>query len=103
MSIALDVADKDDVVAAVMPVLVAALEMCCGADQHRGPAFRDNMVDLGKLVLVRARELVRQLDLVVRQDVDDEVRALLEGGKALRIEGGAPQDQWRGERYVREG
>jgi hypothetical protein len=56
------VADEDNVVA-VMPVLVAALEMRDCADQDRRPAFRDNMVDLGEFVLVRARELVRQLDL----------------------------------------
>jgi hypothetical protein len=44
------------------------------------------MVDLGELVLMRAGQLVRQLDLVVRQNGDDEMRTLLEGGKALRIE-----------------
>jgi K+ transporter len=57
------VADEDNVVA-VMPVLVAALEMRGCADQDRRPAFRDYMVDLGEFVLVRARELVRQLDLL---------------------------------------
>ena len=84
-------ADKDDVVAAVMPIFVAALEMRGGADQDRSAAFRDHVVDLGEFVLVRAGEFVRQLDLVVGQDIDDEMRALLEGGKALGVERGAPQ------------
>src|SRR5260370_15631236 len=96
-------ADEDDVVAAVMPVLVAALEMRGGADQHRCAAFRDHMVDLGELVLVRAGELVRQLDLVVRQYIDNEMRALLEGRQALRVERGAPQDERRGDSDRGEG
>jgi hypothetical protein len=54
------------------------------------------VVDLGEFVLVRAGEFIRQLDLVVRQDVDDEMRALLERRQALRAERGAPQDQRRG-------
>jgi hypothetical protein len=53
------VADEDDVVAAVMPVLVAALEMRSRADQDRRAAFRDDVVDFGEFVLVRAGELVR--------------------------------------------
>src|SRR3954469_260469 len=48
----LDGAGEDDGVAAIVPVLVAALEMCGGADQHRGAAFGDDVVDLGELVLV---------------------------------------------------
>jgi hypothetical protein len=79
------VANEDDVVAAVMPVLVAAFEMRGGTDQYRRTAFGDHVVDLGELVFVRAGEFVRQLDLVVRQNVDDEMRALLEGRQALRI------------------
>jgi hypothetical protein len=57
------VTDEDDVVAAVMPVLVAALEVCGRADQYRGTAFGDDVVDLGELVLVRAGEFIRELDL----------------------------------------
>src|SRR5215472_2105029 len=52
VGVALDMANENDVVAAVMPVFVAALEMCGGADQHGRAAFRDHVVDLGKLVLV---------------------------------------------------
>jgi hypothetical protein len=37
------VVDKDDVVAAVMPVLFAALEMCGEADQHRGAASENDV------------------------------------------------------------
>src|SRR6266700_1165520 len=50
VGVALDVADEDDVVAAVMAILVAAFEMGGGADQHRGAAFGDDVVDLGELV-----------------------------------------------------
>jgi hypothetical protein len=53
------------------------------------------VVDLGEFVLVRAGEFVRQLDLAVRQDVDDEKRTLLESPQALRIKRGAPQRQRR--------
>src|ERR1700730_8546867 len=96
VGVALEVADEDDVVAAIMPILVAALEMRSGADQDRGAAFRDHMVDLGEFVLVRSGKFVRQLDLVVGQYIDDEMRALLERRQALRAERGAPQDQRRG-------
>src|SRR3954471_13454153 len=72
---ALDMADKDDVVAAVMPELIAAFEMCGRADQDRGAALRNDMVDIGELVLDRFGETVRQFDLVVRQDIDAEMRA----------------------------
>src|SRR5271165_3954074 len=95
--------DKDDVVAAVVAILVAALEMRGGADQHRGAAFGDDVVDLGELVLVRAGEFIGELDLVVRQDVDDKMSALLEGGKALRVERGAPQYERRRQRHRGEG
>src|SRR5207237_7880123 len=91
VGVAFDVADEDDVVAAVMPVLVAALEMRGRADQYRGAAFGDDVVDLGEFVLVRAGEFIRELDLVVRQYIDDEMRALLEGGEALRVERSAPK------------
>jgi hypothetical protein len=67
LSVALDVADEDDVVAAIMPVLVAALEMRRCADQHRRAAFRDHVVDLGEFVLVRPGKFIGELDLVVRQ------------------------------------
>src|SRR4051812_2833583 len=50
VGVALDVADEDDVVAAVMPILVAALEMRGDADQHRRAALRDNVIDLGEFV-----------------------------------------------------
>src|SRR5215471_20791169 len=76
--VALNMADKDDVVAAIVPVLVAALEMRGGANQHRRTTFGDDVVDFGEFVLMLSGEFVRQLDLVVRQYVDDEVRALLE-------------------------
>ena len=68
---ALDMADEDDVVAAVMAELVAAFEMRRRADHDRRAAFRDDVIDIGELVLDRLGESVRQLDLVVGQDVDD--------------------------------
>src|SRR5262249_48640387 len=102
VGVAFNVADKDDVVAAVMPILVAALEMRSRPDQHRGAAFGDYMVDLGELVLMGAGEFIRQFDLVVRQHIDDEMRTLLKGRKALRVERGAPQHERRRQRYRSE-
>ena len=43
------------------------------------------------LALVDPNFAKSQLDLIVRQDIDDKVRALLKGRQALRIERGAPQ------------
>jgi hypothetical protein len=78
-------ADDDDVVAAVRPTLVAALEMRGRADQYRCAAFGDDVVDLGEFVLVRAGKFIRQLDLGVCQYIDDKMRALLERRQALCI------------------
>jgi hypothetical protein len=69
-----------------------------GADQHRGTAFRDHVVDLGELGFVRAGEFIRQLDLVARLCNDDEMRSLLKRWKTLRIERGASPDQRRCQR-----
>src|SRR5581483_3428021 len=96
---ALDMADEDDVVAAVMAELVAALEMRRRADQHRRPRFRDDVADIEELVVALLGELVRQLDLVPGEDVDDEMRPLLEGGQALRVKRAAPQHQRRVQRH----
>src|SRR5271170_286255 len=74
---ALDMADKDDVVAAVMAELVAALEMRRRADQHRSAGIGDDVVDIDELVIALLGEFVRQFDLVVSEDVDDEMRAFL--------------------------
>jgi hypothetical protein len=59
VGVTLDVADEDNVVAAVMAIFVAAFEMRGGADQHRRAAFRDDVIDLGELVVVRPGEFVR--------------------------------------------
>ena len=40
--------DKFDVIAAVVPVFVAALEMRSSADYDRRAGFRDHVVDLGE-------------------------------------------------------
>jgi hypothetical protein len=48
IGVALDVTDKDDLIAAVVPILVAALEMRSGADRHGSAAFGDYVVDIGK-------------------------------------------------------
>src|SRR6516162_9105828 len=103
IGVALDVPDEYDVVAAVMAILIATLEMRGGTDQYWRAAFRDHVVDLGELVLVLTGEFIRQLDLVVSQHVDDEMRALLEGRQALRVERGAPQHQGRRQRHRGKG
>src|SRR6516225_9325321 len=103
VGVALDMADEDDVVAAIVPVFIATLEMRRGADQHRCAAFGDEVIDLGEFVFVLVGELVRQLDLVVRQDIDDEMRSLLECSKTVRIERGAPQHERRIERHGGKG
>src|SRR5438477_8776042 len=74
---ALDMPDENDVVAAVMAEFVAALEMRRRADDDRGARFRDDVVDIDKLVVALLGEFVRQLDLVEGEDVDDEMRAFL--------------------------
>src|SRR5437879_1023283 len=74
----LDMADEDDVVAAVMAEFVAALEMRRRADDDRSAGFRDDVVDIDELVVALLGEFVRQLDLVEGEDVDDEMRAFLE-------------------------
>src|SRR5215472_1052671 len=84
--VAFDVSDKNDVVAAVVPILVAAFEMRRRADQDGSAAFGNDVVDLGKLVLMLASEVIRQLDLVIGQNVDDKVRPLLERRKAVGVE-----------------
>src|SRR4051812_35187759 len=91
-------ADEDDVVAAVMAELVAAFEMRRRADDDRGAALGNDMLDIDELVVALLGELVRQLDLVVGQDVDAEMRAFLEGRQALRVERAAPQHQRRAQR-----
>jgi hypothetical protein len=68
------------VVATIVPVLVAALEMSTGADQHRRAAFGDHVVDLGEFVVVRAGEFVRQVDLIVRRNA-----SLLKGHQMLEV------------------
>src|SRR5579864_8873490 len=71
---ALDVADEDDVVAAVMAELVAALEMRCRADDDGSAALREDVVDIDEFVVALLGEFIRKLDLVEGQDVNDEMR-----------------------------
>src|SRR6266581_3336205 len=76
----LDMADEDDVVAAVMAELVAAFEMRRRAGDDRGADVGDDVVDIDELVVALLGELVGQFDLVIGENVDDEMPALLEGG-----------------------
>ena len=95
----LDAAEEDDVVAAVIARLVAAFEMRGAAIDHRRAVVRHDVRDIEEAVVMRAGEALGELDLIGRQDVDDEMRCLLEGGQALRIERLAPQHERRVERY----
>src|ERR1700738_4632939 len=50
-----------------------------------GGQFGDHVVDLGEFVVVCAGEFVRQVDLIVRQNIHDEMRALLKGRQMLEV------------------
>ena len=78
--------------------VVAAFEPCDAAlDQRRvgrAKAERDAFEAVG----VRTREAARELDLVVREHVDDVALRVFERGEALRAPAEAPHDKRRGER-----
>src|SRR6266542_4276180 len=86
----LDLADEDDVVAAVVAEFITAFEKRRRADQYGSTGIGNDVIDIDEFVVALLGKFVGQLDLVVGQDVDDEMRAFLKGWQALRVERAAP-------------
>src|SRR5437763_14185215 len=92
-------ADKEHVVACRMPRVMAALE-------PRGTVFDERRFCLAEMkrharesIKMRAREAPREIDLIVREDIDGVALGGLEHSETSRAPGEAPDDERRIERY----
>ncbi|MNY32952.1 hypothetical protein D3C86_1672000 [compost metagenome] len=86
-------------VAAVHLLETLALEACRAVGEQRRAAQAGFVADAGELVLLRAGEVVGQLDLVGGEDVYREVAGGLEHGLAAGALVDAPQHQRRLQRH----
>ncbi len=93
--VVLDAADEDRMVAAVIFVLAAALEVGHGPRDNRRPAIGARAVDAGEFVAMAAREMLGDMTLIGRENVDDEVRRAPEQRQAGRAQRLAPQNEGR--------
>lgn len=74
VGVALDVAEEDLVVAAVVAVDDAALEVRSGAFDQRDAVLAEHVTDAVELVRLSAREAGRELAVLHAEHVDAEVR-----------------------------
>ena len=95
VGIGLDRAEKNDVVAAIIPVGGAALEIGDAAGKNRRIAKARRPFDPGEFVFRGFREFVGERLLRCAEHIDREMAGVLEDAQALRKHPKAPQHQRR--------
>lgn len=99
----LDVPEEDLVIAAVVAIDDAALEVRCSAAEKGNAVLAERVVDAGELVARSAGEADGEVAMLRTEDVDAEVRRGAEGRQARRCARERPQHERRVERDGAEG
>src|SRR6266481_9033786 len=95
VGVGLDRTEKNHVVAAVVSIGGAALEICDAVGKKRRVAEARRPFDACKFVFRRFRKFASERLLRCTKHIDHEMVGVLEHAQARRIEPQAPEHQWR--------